>query len=129
MLAFIINGLLCQATPWPCLIRVVVFISICCRYCPDYKEKAKENYDKAADAAGDSKDDGLNSTNPIRLGLALNYSVFYYEIVRDSEKACQLAKKVNVMLKLGLLVKYMVACSVYEKSIVLSISIRLKNHL
>jgi 14-3-3 protein epsilon len=33
-----------------------------------------------------------NVTNPIRLGLALNYSVFYYEIKNDSNKACELAK-------------------------------------
>lgn len=35
----------------------------------------------------------LASTNPIRLGLALNYSVFYYEILNQAEKACELAKK------------------------------------
>ncbi|XP_028326659.1 14-3-3 protein zeta-like [Gouania willdenowi] len=32
-------------------------------------------------------------TNPIRLGLALNFSVFYYEIANSDEKACELAKK------------------------------------
>ena len=37
----------------------------------------------------------LPSTHPIRLGLALNYSVFYYEIMSDAEKACEMAKKVN----------------------------------
>lgn len=34
----------------------------------------------------------LNPTDPIRLGLALNFSVFYYEIMNDSEKACELAR-------------------------------------
>ncbi|XP_072316533.1 14-3-3 protein beta/alpha-1-like [Eucyclogobius newberryi] len=35
----------------------------------------------------------MASTDPIRLGLALNYSVFQYEICNDAEKACSLAKK------------------------------------
>ncbi|KAJ2815747.1 14-3-3-like protein GF14-C, partial [Coemansia sp. 'formosensis'] len=34
----------------------------------------------------------LASTHPIRLGLALNFSVFYYEIANSPEKACKLAK-------------------------------------
>lgn len=34
----------------------------------------------------------LEATHPIRLGLALNYSVCFYEILKDKKKACELAK-------------------------------------
>ncbi|XP_028828536.1 14-3-3 protein eta [Denticeps clupeoides] len=35
----------------------------------------------------------MPATHPIRLGLALNFSVFYYEIQNAPEQACQLAKE------------------------------------
>ncbi|XP_063724046.1 14-3-3 protein homolog 1-like isoform X5 [Symsagittifera roscoffensis] len=34
----------------------------------------------------------LPSTHPAKLGLALNYSVFHYEILEDKNKACNIAK-------------------------------------
>ena len=35
----------------------------------------------------------LPPTHPIRLGLALNFSVFYYEVLNSPDRACNLAKQ------------------------------------
>lgn len=37
----------------------------------------------------------LAPTHPIRLGLALNFSVFHYEILNSPDRACNLAKQVG----------------------------------
>mmetsp|Transcript_16420 Transcript_16420/g.14101 ORF Transcript_16420/g.14101 Transcript_16420/m.14101 type:complete len:243 (+) Transcript_16420:73-801(+) len=42
------------------------------------------------DATTDAEE--LKKTNPIRLGLALNFSVFHYEVLNDPQKACTMAK-------------------------------------
>ncbi|KAJ7387670.1 hypothetical protein OS493_001008 [Desmophyllum pertusum] len=55
------------------------------------KEAAQESL-KAYKKASDLATKELESTNAIRLGLALNFSVFYYEILNSPERACQLAK-------------------------------------
>lgn len=51
-------------------------------------ETAKEAYLKAVKIA-----ENLPATSPIRLGLALNFSVFYFEILKKPDEACELAKK------------------------------------
>jgi len=55
----------------------------------EYKENAEKFYKNAMDVA----EANLNETHPTRLGLALNFSVCYYEILKEPEKACDLAKK------------------------------------
>jgi 14-3-3 protein epsilon len=57
--------------------------------------QADSSYKEAHELAvvkDDSGNDVLSSTNPLRLGLALNYSVFYYEIKQDANKACKMAR-------------------------------------
>jgi 14-3-3 protein epsilon len=51
--------------------------------------QAKSKYEQATKVASE---EGLPPTNPIRLGLALNYSVFYFEILNEPQQACALAK-------------------------------------
>ncbi|KAJ8353745.1 hypothetical protein SKAU_G00213120 [Synaphobranchus kaupii] len=47
---------------------------------------------EAYKAAFDISKSDMQPTHPIRLGLALNFSVFYYEILNSPDQACQLAK-------------------------------------
>ena len=60
-------------------------------------KKSREAYQSAVDLA---KID-MAPTHPIRLGLALNFSVFFYEILNDDNEACKLAKKVRTERERG----------------------------
>ncbi|KAF3620343.1 14-3-3 protein 10 [Capsicum annuum] len=68
------------------------------RYLAEFKvgndrKEAAEDTMLAYKAAQDIALAELAPTHPIRLGLALNFSVFYYEILNASEKACSMAKQ------------------------------------
>ncbi|KAL9038273.1 MAG: hypothetical protein Q9214_005345, partial [Letrouitia sp. 1 TL-2023] len=52
-------------------------------------ETANPGFQNATDVAQTE----LTPTHPIRLGLALNFSVFYYEILNSPDRACHLAKQ------------------------------------
>lgn len=56
------------------------------------KEEAAEKSRKSYQEAYVVAEKELETTHPIRLGLALNFSVFYYEILQEREKACEMAK-------------------------------------
>jgi 14-3-3 protein epsilon len=60
----------------------------------DNPGQAQKFYQEALDVAENPESERLlPPTHPIRLGLALNYSVCYYEILQNPSKACELAKK------------------------------------
>lgn len=58
----------------------------------DDRSGASENSLLAYKVASEVATTELPPTHPIRLGLALNFSVFYYEILNAPDRACQLAK-------------------------------------
>ncbi|KAA3463564.1 14-3-3 protein 6-like [Gossypium australe] len=62
----------------------------------DDRKSAAENTLTAYKSAQDIAVAELAPTHPIRLGLALNFSVFYYEILNSPDRACSLAKQVEL---------------------------------
>lgn len=52
-------------------------------------QQSEESYQSAFEIAKEQ----MQPTHPIRLGLALNYSVFFYEIMNSPDRACHLAKQ------------------------------------
>jgi len=64
--------------------------------------ESQKSYQSALDIAKEQ----MQPTHPIRLGLALNYSVFFYEILNAPDRACHLAKQVAVYWQFRNLLSY-----------------------
>merc|ERR1712117_624118 len=67
------------------------------RYKAEYKEGddkkgAAEEARKAYEEANKVAERDLVVTHPIRLGLALNFSVFQYEVLGQPDAACKMAR-------------------------------------
>ncbi|XP_056279050.1 14-3-3 protein beta/alpha-1-like [Pseudoliparis swirei] len=58
----------------------------------DTKKDTVDNSQQAYQQAFDISKGEMQPTHPIRLGLALNFSVFFYEILNNPDQACALAK-------------------------------------
>jgi len=58
----------------------------------DAKSKAAESARQAYEDASKVAEKDLVVTHPIRLGLALNYSVFQYEVLQNPDEACKMAR-------------------------------------
>merc|ERR1712032_1277828 len=58
----------------------------------DAKTSAADNARKAYEEAQKVAEKDLAVTHPIRLGLALNFSVFQYEVLQNPEEACKMAR-------------------------------------
>jgi len=58
----------------------------------DKKKNAAESARVAYSEAQTVAEKGLAVTHPIRLGLALNFSVFQYEVLQNPEEACKMAR-------------------------------------
>nr|QWE91147.1 tyrosine 3-monooxygenase/tryptophan 5-monooxygenase activation protein [Salpingoeca crinita] len=59
----------------------------------DDRDQIVNDSQEAYQSALDISKSEMAPTHPIRLGLALNFSVFYYEIKNTPDKACHLAKQ------------------------------------
>lgn len=68
---------------------LIVLFSLSCFLFAEVVDQSQGAYNEAFEIAKGQ----MQPTHPIRLGLALNFSVFYYEILNAPDRACHLAKQ------------------------------------
>lgn len=83
-----------------CLFHFSFVCCVCVFFCVAFAvgmvHDSKDSYQNAFDIAKVK----MEPTHPIRLGLALNFSVLYYEIIDSPAQACHLAKQVSIFITL-----------------------------
>jgi 14-3-3 protein epsilon len=97
MLKLIDNHLLKKATQTESRVFYLKMKGDYYRYLAEFTSGDKHaeiaNLSADAYAAASVLANELSFTNPIKLGLALNYSVFYYEVLNDPNTACKIANE------------------------------------
>ena len=84
-------------------------------------EDSKKSYQEAFDISKAK----MQPTHPIRLGLALNFSVFYYEILNSPDRACHLAKQVRSEARVLRVIGFLF----WDFFLMLGLIFRANNHL
>ena len=87
----------CRPSPAVKILNLLFLIAV--------TDDSRKSYQEAFDIAKSK----MQPTHPIRLGLALNFSVFYYEILNSPDRACHLAKQVSCVSRVQGMTKWQVS--------------------
>lgn len=86
------NSFLTHPTGEPARILFLKMKADYCRYLAEIERMQVSQVQQAYIAAYEAARNSLGAAHPLRTGIALNYSVFHYEIVGNKDAAMQIAK-------------------------------------